>query len=122
MPGPLVPAGLTPAPEVVPSVDLLPLLPLAPDEGPAVHVQDLCPGRDQAGREGGDGGASLHASVVRVAGMVDQRQGWVDGHTDLDNLVGAPRVFAGLKLGHLMRIVEHNSHEMMNKSRNEHLV
>ena len=115
-------AGLTPALEVVSGVDLLPLLHLAPDEGPAVHVQDLRPGGDLTGGEGSDGGATLHPGIVGVTGVVDQGQGRVDGHTYLDNFVAAPRVSAGPKLCDLVRIVKDNSHEMMKKSCNEHFI
>lgn len=122
MAGPLLTAGLTPALEVVSGVDLLPLLHLASDEGPAVHVKDLSPGGDLTGGEGSDGDATLHPGVVGVAGVVDQGQGRVDGHTYLDNLVVAPRVFTGPKLCNLVRIVKDNSHKMMKKSRNEHFI
>ena len=120
--GPLAAASLTPALEVVSGVDLLPLFQLTPDEGPAVHVQDLRPGADLTGGEGGDGDAALHPGVVGVAGVVDQGQGRVYRHTCLDNLVATPRVFAGPELCDLVRVVKHNSHEMMNKPRNEHFI
>ena len=120
--GPLLTTGLTPALEVVSGVDLLPLPHLAPDEGPAVHVQDLRPGGNLTGGERSDGNAALHPGVVGVAGVVDQRQGRVDGHTCLDDRVATPRVFAWPKLCDLVRIVKHNSHKVMKKSRNEHFI